>query len=377
MVIAVIGVVAPLFVHAQSDEQEALSEVREQIDAVERRLARQTGERNDGIAALKSVELQISATRSELERLRAGVREQQDKHRALTGQRRRAAARLDAERGALAEQVRLTYMTGPEEFFKLLLSQESPASLGRMMVYYDYFNRARSARIGAVAAELQTLTLLSDQVVEVQRELDSVKSAEEVELAQLQTSHDDRQRLLVELQASMMATGSEIEQLRKEERRLQELLVELGELLAGFPVSSEEPFPQLRGRLAWPVPGRLASDYGQRRGAGPLTWHGVLLESVQGTPVRAIYHGRVAFADWLPGLGLLIIVDHGDGFMSLYGHNETLLKESGDWVTPGEIIAQVGDSGGRRQPALYFEIRHNGEPVDPHLWLPDEPIAVN
>jgi len=377
MLIAAIGVVAPLLVHAQSDEEEALSDVREQIEAVQRRLARQTGERDDGISALKGVEFQIAATRSELERLGAGVREQQDRHRALTEQRHRAAARLDAERAALAQQVRLSYMTGREEFFKLLLSQENPASLGRMMVYYDYFNRARSARIGAVAAELQTLSLLTEQVVEVQGELDSVKSAEQAELAQLQRSRDDRQRLLVELQANVSATGSEIEQLREEERRLQQLLVELGELLAGFPVSSEEPFAQLRGRLAWPVRGRLASDYGQRRGAGPLTWNGVLLESVQGTPVRAIYHGRVAFADWLPGLGLLLIVDHGDGFMSLYGHNETLLKESGDRATPGEVIALVGDSGGRGQPALYFEIRYNGEPVDPHLWVPDEPIAVN
>jgi septal ring factor EnvC (AmiA/AmiB activator) len=100
-----------------------------------------------------------------------------------------------------------------------------------------------------------------------------------------------------------------------------------------------------------------------------VKWSGVLLEAAAGTPVRAVYHGRVAYADWLPGLGLLMIVDHGGGYMTLYGHNEALLKESGDWVEPGEPIAQVGDTGGQARPGLYFEIRLKGEPVNPHPWI--------
>jgi murein hydrolase activator len=139
--------------------------------------------------------------------------------------------------------------------------------------------------------------------------------------------------------------------------------------MAGFPVESEQPFAKLKGKLAWPVQGKLVGDYGKPRDGGPVRWNGVLLEASQGTQVRAVYHGRIAFADWLPGLGLLIIVDHGDGYLSLYGHNEALLKEPGEWVEPGESIAQVGDTGGRARPGLYFEIRHNGEPVNPHPWI--------
>jgi septal ring factor EnvC (AmiA/AmiB activator) len=146
-------------------------------------------------------------------------------------------------------------------------------------------------------------------------------------------------------------------------------VLRLSEVMAGFPVDTDEPFASVKGKLAWPVQGRIAGAYGQPRGAGPVKWSGVLLEAAAGTQVRAVYHGRVAFADWLSGLGLLVIVDHGSGYMSLYGHNEALLKEAGDWVDPGEPIAQVGDTGGQARAGLYFEIRLNGEPIDPNPWI--------
>ena len=186
-------------------------------------------------------------------------------------------------------------------------------------------------------------------------------------------SRDERRALLATLEAGIANASSEIGRLRGEERRLTQLLEQLAELLAGFPGSSEEPFARLKGQLAWPVQGKIAGDYGKLRGGGPMRWTGVLLEAAQGTAVRAIYHGRVAFADWLPGLGLLMIVDHGEGYMSLYGHNEALLKEPGDWVEPGETLAQVGDTGGQARPSLYFEIRRNGAPVNPHQWMAQKP----
>jgi septal ring factor EnvC (AmiA/AmiB activator) len=146
-------------------------------------------------------------------------------------------------------------------------------------------------------------------------------------------------------------------------------VVRLAEATAAFPVDTDEPFARSKGKLAWPVQGRLAGSFGQPRGAGPVKWNGVLLEAAAGTPVRAVHRGRVAFADWLTGLGLLVIVDHGGGYLSLYGHNEALLKESGDWVEPGEPIAQVGDTGGQARPGLYFELRYKGEPIDPAPWI--------
>jgi septal ring factor EnvC (AmiA/AmiB activator) len=358
-----------------ADEEAALREVRKQINALESRLARQSTQRDDSARALRDAELQIAAGARNLRKVRADLAEQQARQRSLGLEQRRAHQWLAAERQALSQQVRMSYITGREEIFKLLLSQESPASLGRMLVYYDYFNRARSVRIAAVSSQIRTLQRLDEEGDQVRAELATLEQAQSEEVAAIGRLRDERRALLATLDAGIADANSEIERLRSEERRLAELVKQLAELLAGFPVSSEESFARLKGRLTWPVQGKVAGDYGKPRGGGPMRWNGVLLEAAQGTAVRTVYHGRVAFADWLPGLGLLIIVDHGDGYMSLYGHNEALLKESGDWVEPGEAIAQVGDTGGQARPSLYFEIRQNGEPVNPHQWIAQKPAG--
>jgi septal ring factor EnvC (AmiA/AmiB activator) len=239
-----------------------------------------------------------------------------------------------------------------------------------MLVYFDYYNRARTERIAVVSGELAKLDELAQASARVEEELTVLEAKQATELAALEQSRDERRAVVAKLDAELRDANAAASKLKNEERRLTEVVKRLAELSAGFPVDNEQPFARVKGKLAWPVQGRLAGDYGQPRGAGgPVRWTGVLLEATAGTPVKAVYHGRVAFADWLQGLGLLVIVDHGGGYMSLYGHNEALLKESGDWVEPGETIAQVGDSGGQARPGLYFEIRYNGEPVNPHPWI--------
>jgi murein hydrolase activator len=373
LLVAVGGMLLAGLAAAQSDEERELEAVRGKIEAVERKLARQTAERDERVSDLKRIELSIAASARELERIKARLREQHARRDDLAAQMRRAHTGLEKEREALVEQVRLSYMTGREELLKLLLSQESPATLGRMLAYYDYFNRARTQRIAAVRTELKSLEALSAENRRVEDELATLEAAQTRELDSQQAARDERRAVVSKLDASIAADGSEIARLRDEEKRLADLVVELGELLAGFPRNFEEPFTALKGRLTWPIPGQIANDFGEPRGGGRLRWNGVLLHAPRGTVVRAVYHGRVAFSDWLPGLGLLIIVDHGDGYMSLYGQNEALLVESGDWVTPGEPIAQVGDSGGQPEPSLYFEIRHDGEPVNPHQWIAKAP----
>jgi murein hydrolase activator len=355
--------------HGQAEEEQALGAVRARIQALEQRLERERLERDRGSEALRRVELEVAAAGSELERLRKTEREQASRRQALERETAEVRRRLDSERDALAEQLRLSYMNGREELFKLLLSQESPAALGRMMVYYDYYNRARSERIAAVGAELEALARLAEESERLRREIAVLERAQAAELERLAALREERRQVLAELERTIAAGGTEVERLREEEQRLVELVTELTEVLSAFPVNLDEPFTSLRGRLVWPVRGEVAANFGNPRQGGPMRWNGVLLHSEQGANVRAIYHGRVAFADWLPGLGLLIIVDHGDGYMSLYGHNEALLKEAGDWVSPGEAIALVGDTGGLAQPSLYFEIRANGSPVDPHGWM--------
>ena len=352
----------------QRDEQAELDGVRRRIGELERRLERQNAERGETAAALRRVELEIGAARQALDALEAKAEDARRRAAALAAARGAADERLAAERALLAEQLRVAYLNGRAELLKLVLSQESPADFGRMMVYYDYFSRARSARIRVVAADLDEARRLEAEAEAVAAELGALAAERAAEVAALERSRAERSALLAELDTSIAAAGGELERLRDEERRLVELVTELGNLLAGFPVDSEEPFERLKGRLAWPVAGEIEADYGQRRSGG-LRWNGVLLSAPAGTPVRAVYHGRVAFADWLQGLGLLMVLDHGDGYMSLYGHNDALLKEPGDWVRPGEPIAEVGTTGGRRDAALYFEIRHRGEPVNPRAWI--------
>jgi len=368
---AAIGSLVGSFAAAQSarDEQQRLQAVRNEIKAVEQKLARQTTERDDNARALRTVETGIAAAARKLEGLRAELRTAEREQRSLVDRTARASRRLATEREELARQVRAAYVSGREDLLKLLLSQDSPETLGRMLVYYDYFDRARAARIGAIAGEMEDLAGLRAESAAAQRELAGLAAAQAEQVASLEHARDERRALLGKLDAGIGDTSGAIAKLKTEERRLGDLVKQLAEATAGFPVDSTEPFARSRGKLAWPVPGRLGGDYGQPRAGGPVKWNGVLLEAERGTPVRAVYRGRVAFAGWLPGLGLLVIVDHGGGYMSLYGHNETLLKEPGDPVEAGEAVAQVGDSGGQARPGLYFEIRQNGAPVNPHQWI--------
>jgi len=351
------------------ESQAALDAIRKEIKALEARVASETTRRDDNARALRGAELQTAAATRELNGIRERLRAEQGARRDLGRETDRASAKLAAERAALGRQVRASYMAGRDELFKLLLSQESPATLGRMLVYFDYYNRARTTRIAAVAADLGKLADLATETGRVEQELAALEQSQRRQVAALARSRDQRQAAVAALDAELRDDSAAVAKLRGEEQRLADLVTRLTELMAGFPVDADEPFARLKGKLAWPVQGRLAGEYGQPRGSGPVRWNGVLLEAAAGTPVRAVYHGRVAFADWLQGVGLLVIVDHGGGYMSLYGHNEALLKEPGDWVEPGEAIAQVGDTGGQARPGLYFEIRYNGDPVDPHTWI--------
>jgi septal ring factor EnvC (AmiA/AmiB activator) len=373
-VAAVLGSSLVLAQDRRESEAE-LAAVRKEIKALQDRIARETTRRDAGARELRAVEVEIAAATRKLAEVRGDLKAQETARRDLDRRSERASRSLAAEKDSLARQVRSSYMAGREELTKLLLSQESPASLGRMLVYFDYYNRARSQRIAAVAGDLAQLEELDAATARVEAELATLEAAQTREVAALEKSPAERRALVAKLDASVRDGAAAVAKLRAEEQRLADLVQRLSELMAGFPVDIDEPFAQSKGKLAWPVQGRIAGDYGQARGAGPVKWNGVLLEAAAGTPVRAVHRGRVAFADWLQGLGLLVIVDHGGGYMSLYGHNEALLKESGDWVEPGEPIAQVGDTGGQSRSGLYFEIRSNGEPVNPNAWMAKRPAA--
>ena len=357
------------FAQAQVQEQRALTAVREEIGALKARLDREHRSLEREYGALREAEEAATAALDALQALRQRLADNREQAAELEVRRGEIGERLTEERGALADQVRMSYLTGRQEAVKLLLNQQEPARLGRMMTYYDYLNRARSQRIDAVSAELAALAEIAAAAQRLTVELADLERQRVAEVEALQNVRAERQAAIEDLDAAIRTDEDAVARLTAEEARLTELVQELEAVLAEFPVDSQAPFGEQRGALPWPIGGTALNAFGDARAAGELRWQGVQVAAPAGTAVRSIYHGRVVYSDWLPGLGLLVIVDHGDGYMSLYGHNESLLKEAGEWVTPGEAIAEVGDTGGQAQTALYFEIRSNGDPVDPAAWM--------
>lgn len=354
----------------QDANERELARVRAEIAELEAALGAEIGRRDDGAAELRQIELSLVATRAEIAALGDRIATQESRQREIEAERAVASGHLKNEQVALAEQVRMSYMTGREEILRLLLGQDGQADLSRMLVYYDYLSRHRSEQIGAVRTELARLIEIERESDALRRELEDLRSAQERRLSDLEQDQKERLSLLARLDQSIATTGSEIERMRAEETTLNELIAEVVRRLEAFPVESEEPFSEQRGRLPWPVEGRIVAQFGDPLDDnGLVRQNGVLIEAEAGTIVRAIYHGQVRFAQWAPGMGLLLIIDHGEGLMSLYGHNAALLRELGDWVAPGDPIAEVGDTGGRLEAGLYFGIRQNLEPLDPSDWV--------
>ena len=356
-------------VGAQEAGEPAIEAVQAEIRALQQRLERQNRELDAGQRDLRDQERAIADRTREL----AAIRDRRDTQSERAGRLRAQAVevlgRLTDERQVLAEQVRMTYLSGRREMLKLLLNQENPARLGRLLVYYDHLNRERSRRIGAVSRNLEEQERLAVESERVATELVSLEQAQADELAGLVSAQEERRQVLARIEEGIRGADSELQRLLEEERRLTRVVDEVDALVTEYPADVALAFSDARGRLTWPVGGDLINDYGDSRVDGQLRWNGVMVGAPRGSLVRSVHSGRVVYADWLPGLGLLVIVDHGMGYMSLYGHNEAILTESGAGVGAGQPIAQVGDSGGQRQSALYFEIREDGDPIDPRPWM--------
>ncbi len=358
-------------------KERELEEVRERISELKQSMDASAADRDRLTADLQTAEVAIAEKRLRLKDL--------ERQRAYSTKRRaeldediaEREAELADESRSLAAQVRAAYMSGNQEKIKLLLNQRDPAILGRVMTYYGYLNDYRAGNIKTVSARIRELAELHSQVAAEEARLSDLAKLQQKELQKVSQVQDERATLLAALKNKLAAEGQEIDRLAAQEKDLARLIEELTSILSDYPISSEQPFSAHRGRLTWPVAGTLLQDFGQPRVGGQLKWNGVVLAAPRGREVRSVYHGRIAFADWLAGLGLLVIIDHGDGFMTLYGYNETILKNTGDWVAPGDVIATVGDSGGQAQPALYFEIRQGKKPVNPRRWVTRRPGDQN
>ena len=347
-----------------------LEQVKARIEQLSSQFSSVKGEFQQQSNDLQQTEKQIGKIARRIRVVRQSLRLQQRRMGALEQERADTRLQLDRHRQVLEQQIRAAYAMGRQEKIKILLNQQDPAVVSRVMVYYDYLNAARLQQMKLIQENLQRLTDLEREIAAEERRLQQLQTREEQEKQQLELAQAGRQKAITRLSRTLKSKGQELEGLRSNEKQLQSLLENIQEALADIPVdpAAHNPFKTRKGKLSWPSKGRLAASFGSSREVGKLRWDGVLIAAPEGREVRAVHHGRVAFADWLRGFGLLLIIDHGDGYMSLYGHNQSLFKETGEWVEPGEVVGLVGSSGGRSSAGVYFGIRYRGEPQNPKHW---------
>ena len=357
---------------AQGDAAEAerdLNDVLEKIGDLEKGVKQQAKQRSATEQSLQQAEIAESRARRKLKDLARQLTDTQDRLVALNGQVESTKIKLSNHRSELSRQLRLAYITGQEEWLRLVLSQQDPTAVGRQLVYHSYITRRRAGVVADIRIALGELEEATSALHQEQQRLQQLEVNEQQRLEELSAARQNRSLALAKIETGIASQTDEIDRLRRQATELESVLKELTRLLSQLPIGDASPFAERKGQMDWPTDGRLVWKFGQPKADGQLRWDGVLLATSAGSDVRAIHHGRVVFADWLPGMGLLLVVEHGDGYLSLYGHNQDLLKDVGEWVTPGTVIAHVGDSGGQLTSGLYFEIRKDGKPVDPGQWI--------
>lgn len=359
---------------AQADERSAreseLRTILQKIGQLKQAIEDKENSKSQYIHQLKSIEVQIGGINNEIRGIQREIDAGKKELAALQEARRQHQRQLSRENDYLAEQVYAAFTLGRQERVKLLFSQRDPERLQRNLVYYQYFSNARVALIEGVQRNIDRLLETEARIEETRRKLEADRVALDAQKQRLAADSKQRKTIIAALDRQLEQQGGSLSRLEQEARQLQQLIDSIQQLLDAAPEGeiSRAAFAELKGRLAWPVDGKVRRLFGQHKPYSDLRWQGIVIEAPSGREVRAVSHGRVAFADWLRGLGNLIIIDHGNSYLSLYGHNESLYKSAGEWVEAGDVIANIGNSGGQPEPGLYFEIRKNGKPQNPTGW---------
>ena len=360
--------------HAQADDKSArekeLKAVLQQIDKLKQAIDAKEDSKSQYIKQLKSIEQQIGRVNGKIRAINRQIGERKTELAALRDTREQHQRQLSRENDYLAEQVYAAFTLGKQEKIKLLFSQQDPERLQRNLVYYQYFSNARVALIGDVQRNIDKIVETETRIRQANRELEASQTALKEEKQQLDRDRGKRESIIASLDRQLKQQGGSLSRLEEEAEQLQRLIDSIEELFVDTPENeiSQAAFADLKGKLAWPVEGKVRRLFGHNKPYSDLRWQGVIIEAPSGRQVRAVSHGRVAFSDWLRGLGNLIIIDHGNSYLSLYGHNESLYKNAGEWVEAGDVIGSTGSSGGQQESGLYFEIRKKGKPQNPSGW---------
>jgi murein hydrolase activator len=355
----------------RSQSAAELAAVKQAIERVSRELAADAQQRDRLGARLHETEVAVATAQHALAETVLAQGDLAGRRERLERERESTDAKLVASRATLAAQLRAAYMIGSSEPLKLLVGQRDAALGGRLLTWHSYLVRVRAADISRVTEQAQQLEQLDHQLAESEQRLATLRSEHSERVASVNTQRAERQAALETLERDTQSRTQQLARLRAQQAELERVLRELAAAARALPPPGDaSAFGRLRGQLNWPVAGKLAARYGQQRASG-VNWDGVVVATEKAASVRAVAAGRVVYSDWLPGLGLLAIVDHGGGYLSLYGYNEALRHAVGDMVERGEVIAAAGDTGGRSRPELYFEIRRAGRPIDPLPWFRD------
>jgi len=350
------------------ENQSRLQALKDQIIALKNSLTSKNSELDQLEEQLAAREIAAGKLQESIHKLESEITSLQKETLTLEHRRSELETYSKEQQTLIAREINGAYRLGKAEPVKLLLNQEDPQKFTRTLKYYQYLVKARQNKIEQFEQTIRELKRVEEDLTNKQHSLLAAKDQNAVQLAELATEQEKRRQIIGSLNKALKDDNSRLSKLSLEKKQLEELIARLEKELHDLGPQASEPFPKNRGKLPWPINGKVSHNFGSSRGQA-LKWSGLLISAAAGEPVKSVYNGRVVFSDYLRGHGLLIILDHGDGYLTLYAHNQLLLKEVGDWVQRGDTIAQAGSSGGLADSALYFEIRHNGTPQDPKRWL--------
>jgi septal ring factor EnvC (AmiA/AmiB activator) len=368
-VCSIVLLLAALTTTAQSDldsTRQDLDNVVEQINKIARDLGAQEKQRAQAELDLQDADKSVARVARQVEQARTELSNTNDKISGIEAEQTQLDAQRRAQAEHIAEHLAASYRMSGEDYVKLLLNQQSPEQLNRLMRYHRYFTEARMEVINDYQ---RTLDQMADNRFRLENQLEDARGKEQAladEHRSLTRERATRKAKIAELNAQVESKSAQLRRLNNDRDRLEALLAELRRRATELDGGD---FVARRGKLPWPITGRLVNAFGQPRADGRLSWTGIVIAADEGEPIKAVFRGRVVFANSLRGFGLLTIVDHGGGYLSLYGHADILLKTEGEWVEAGETIARAGSSGAQARTGLYFEVRHKGVARDPIGWL--------
>jgi septal ring factor EnvC (AmiA/AmiB activator) len=358
---------------AEEDEttrtRRQLSAVKTEIMSLQFNLQSFQLEKNVVQDSLRQSEIAIGIVQKSISQTRRRLKNNKKQLKILKSKRSKLAKARESQQKLIERQIQTAYQMSRQSQIKILLNQQDPHTVARAMEYYQYFNQARNERIDAYIEIIKKIDTIEPKISSATEALQQSKNELDTQLRQLNKNQNQRKTVLVKLNLTIRSSDQKLKNLNKNRIELEALLAIVEQAVANLEIPDDyKPFAASKGGMDWPVKGKPGNHFGYLRSGGPLKWQGVMITAPEGSPVHAIHHGRVVYADWFRGSGLLIIIDHGHGYMSLYAHNQSLHREVGEWVTADELISTVGNSGGQKKSALYFEIRQQGKPTDPGKW---------